>query len=145
MNESNYDPKTKDNIFNNDTTFSQKRFGELVNQVNTLKNSISNTENNEQNNSNAEYQLSTKSDEYDAPYIVLSKTDGTSESVVAFDSSVQNNIGNTYYQGLQISAEEYGYPGEPSIFGININLSYDFINLINSMYNDIQTLKSKVQ
>lgn len=37
MNESNYDPKTKDNIFNNDTTFSQKRFGELVTKVNELQ------------------------------------------------------------------------------------------------------------
>lgn len=44
-NESNYDPKTKDNVFNNDTTFSKKRFGELVNQVNGLANNSGNNGN----------------------------------------------------------------------------------------------------
>lgn len=44
-NESNYDPKTKDNVFNNDTTFSKKRFGELVNQVNDLTNNSGNNGN----------------------------------------------------------------------------------------------------
>ena len=37
MGTSNYDPKTEDNIFNNDTTFSKKRFGELVAKVNELE------------------------------------------------------------------------------------------------------------
>lgn len=37
MNESNYDPKTENNVFSSDTTFSQKRFGELVTKVNELQ------------------------------------------------------------------------------------------------------------
>lgn len=42
LNESNYDPRTNDNAFNNDTTFSRKRFGELVLDVNELKRSSEN-------------------------------------------------------------------------------------------------------
>ena len=39
-NESNYDSKTKNNVFNNDTTFSQKRFGELVTKVSNLETTL---------------------------------------------------------------------------------------------------------
>lgn len=33
MNESNYDPKTRDNIYNNDTTFSNTKFANLINNA----------------------------------------------------------------------------------------------------------------
>lgn len=45
MNTSNYDFQTKDSSYNNNTSFSNKRFGELANYVNRLKKDVINVKN----------------------------------------------------------------------------------------------------